>query len=475
MHLIRVVATFLLVFVGCALLAACGGGSSGGSTPPASTAVPFAVDSYLITSPDTPVTGQLYASNIDNAAMTYEIETQPTHGTATLGENSGVLTYDPDSGYTGGDGLTYTAATGGASSSVANVTLLVNGDPPTVSAFGAPVYVHDGGPASVALEVRLSNPPNGQATVDYTTADGTAMASGDYTAKSGTLTFGPGVTEQTVTVNLTASAHDVSRYFFLKLSNPSSNLTLGQNLAAVVLRYYPEPLNDTGVTGCATTTNGNPSNPDSCPQSDYPAQDAEIGRDAAETAKTLVKAGSGIFGFDFTAIGPDGKPTFQQNLSKLGYTLQPWACLRDNWTGLEWEVPTPVANAGLYDTSYSYTWYDPDDSTNGGQSGTQNGGSYKMDTNSFVQAANTNKLCGHADWRLPSAAELRNLVNIGAPGTPNGPTPAIPTLPQSGLWTATSGPQGTRAVAISSIYGYDSFLPKSSFFPVILVRGGVSQ
>ncbi|MGH8224589.1 MAG: DUF1566 domain-containing protein, partial [Gammaproteobacteria bacterium] len=157
------------------------------------------------------------------------------------------------------------------------------------------------------------------------------------------------------------------------------------------------------------------------------------------------------------------------------YTLQPWACLRDNWTGLEWEVPTPVANAGLYDTSYGYTWYDPDDSTNGGQSGTQKGGSYKMDTNSFVQAANTNKLCGHADWRLPSAAELRNLVNIGASGTPNGPTPAIPTLPQSGLWTATSGPQGTRAVAISSIYGYDSFLPKSALFPVILVRGGGSQ
>ncbi len=474
MHLIRIARTSLPILAGCALLGACGGGG-GSSSPKPSTAVPYAVGAYFITSPDTPVTGQLYASNTDNASMTYQIKTQPTHGTATLGENSGVLAYDPDSGYTGGDTLSYIAATAGASSPVATVTLLVNPDPPTVSAFGAPVYVHDGGPASVALEVRLSNPPNGQATVDYTTTDGTALAGSDYTAESGTLTFGPGTVEQSVAIPLSGAAHKISRYFFLKLSNPSSNLTLGQNLAAVVLRFYPEPLNDTGVTGCATQTNGTPSNPDSCPQSGYPAQDAEIGRDAEANAKTLAKVGSGIFGYDFTAIGNDGKPTFNQQLNLLGYALQPWACLRDNWTGLEWEVPTLPANAGLYDSSYQYTWYDPDSSTNGGQSGTQKGGPYKMDTNEFVQAANTDKLCGHADWRLPSAAEFRNLVNIGAPGTPNGPTPAIPTMGQGGFWTATPGQMGSRAVAISALYGYDSFLPKNDFHYVILVRGGVSQ
>lgn len=453
------------------MLDACGGGGSS-SNKPTSTAVPYAVAAHFITSPDTSITGQLYASNVDNSSMTYQIETQPAHGTATLGSNSGLLTYDPDSGYTGTDSLTYIAATSGASSTAATVTLLVNPNPPTVSAFGAPVYVHNGGPASVALDVRLSNPPNGQATVDYTTADGTALAGSDYTAQSGTLTFGPGTTEQTVTVLLSGAAHKISRYFYLKLSNPSSNLTLGQNLAAVVLRYYPEPLNDSGVTGCATPTNGSPSNPDSCPQSGYPAQDAEIGRDAAASANTLVKVGSGIFGYDFTAIGNDGKPTFNQTLTQLGYNLQPWACLRDNWTGLEWEVPTPYANAGLYDSGYQYTWYDPDSNTNGGQAGTEKGGPYKMDTYHFVQAANTNKLCGYSDWRLPTAAEFRDLVNIGAPGTPNGPTPAIPNLGQGGFWTATPGQLGSRAVVISSLYGYDSFLPKNDFHYVLLVRGG---
>ncbi|HEX5313671.1 MAG TPA: DUF1566 domain-containing protein, partial [Gammaproteobacteria bacterium] len=267
------------------------------------------------------------------------------------------------------------------------------------------------------------------------------------------------------------AAAQTSRAFFLQLSNPSGNLTLGTSTAAAVLRYFPEPLNDTGVTGCGNATNGNPSNPDSCPQSDFPAQDAEIGRDAAANAGTLAKVGNGIFGFDFTLLGNDGKPLFNQNAN---YAVQPWACVRDNWTGLVWEVPTPVATGGLFNTAFVYSWYDPDGQTNGGGKGNANGGPRKIDTDHFVQAANDYDLCGFSDWRLPSAAEFRNLVNIGAPGTPSGILPSIPTLESAGYWTATSEPVNgsTRAVTISALYGYDSFLPKTGANYVILVRGG---
>ncbi|MGH8427409.1 MAG: Calx-beta domain-containing protein [Gammaproteobacteria bacterium] len=452
------------------LLAGCGGGSSS-SSPKTTDLVPYAVNAYFVTSPDMTVSGQLYASNLNNDPMTYSVQDDPTDGTVDVDKDTGVITYTPNSNFTGTDTFTYIATDSAGDSAPAGVTILVNPNPPTVSVFGAPVYVHNGTPTSVDFTVSLSNAPNGQATVNYATSDGTAKAGTDYTATSGTLTFGPGVLSQTIAVQLSGVEAQASRAFTLQLSNPSGNLALGQGTAAAVLRYYPEPLNDTGVTGCATTTNGGPSNPDTCPQSDFPQQDADIGRDPAGIAGTLAKVGSGIFGYDFTLLGNDGKPLFNQSAN---YAVEPWACVQDNWTGLVWEVPTPVVTAGIFDSGYFYTWYDPNASSNGGSSGKANGGPNKLDTYHFAQAANQYGLCGYHDWRLPSAAEFRNLVNIGAPGTPNGPLPSIPTFEGAGYWTATPEPinAGARAVTISALYGYDSFLPKAGATYVLLVRGG---
>lgn len=462
----------LFFSIGLTCLALTGGCGSSGTSAASLKPLPAAVNAFVVTSPDTSVTTQLYASTIDNETLTFSVQSGPSHGTVALDQASGVLTYTPKTGYVGGDSLTYVATGVNGDSDPATVTIYVNPNPPLVSTFGAGVYVHNGSPASVDFVVRLQNPPNGQATVNYTTVDGTATAGTDYTAESGTLIFGAGVESQTVSVPLSDLEHQYSRYFYLQLSTPSSNLTLGVKTAAAILRYYPEPLNDTGVTGCATSNNGNPSNPDTCPQSDYPMQDADLGRDAAYSAGTLVKVGAGIFGYDFTLIGNDGTPLFNQQSASFG--TEPWACVLDNWTGLEWEVPTAVANQGLFDTSYIYTWYNPDSSTNGGGAGERKSGSFKQDTNSFVQAVNQAGLCGHNDWRLPTAEEFRNLVNIGAPGSPNGPLPSIPTLEGAGYWTATSGSGGGRAVVISTLYGYDSFLPKNTLHYALLVRGGGS-
>jgi hypothetical protein len=476
LRLTRIGFLSLLLAATALALAGCGGGGGrrGNAPKPVTAAKPFALTSYFVTSPDAAVSGQLHASNRNGAAITYKITKKPGHGTASVGKNSGTLDYTPDKGFTGVDTLTYKATAAGTSSDPAHVVIKVNGDPPTVSAFGAPVYVTHGGPASVDLTVRLSNAPNGQATVVYTTSDGSAKAGTDYTSRSGILTFGPGVLSQTVTVPLSAAEHHAARYFYLKLSNPSGNLEMERSVAAAVIRYYPEPLNDTGVTGCASLQ-GNPSNPNTCPQAGYPAQDADIGRTADASSGDLVQAGSGNFGYDFTALGFDGKPTFNQDLTQNGYSVQPWACLRDNWTGLVWEVPQRVAGAGLYDTSYHYTWYNPDSNTNGGSDGKARGGRRKLDTYHFVKKVNNAKLCGFSDWRLPTAAELRNLVNIGAPGTPEGPLPPIPTLASGAYWTATPGNMPSRATAISAAYGYDSFVPKTQLYYVILVRGGESQ
>ena len=63
--------------------------------------------------------------------------------------------------------------------------------------------------------------------VDYATADGTAIAGSDYTATSGTLTFTPGQTSKPVPVTITddALAED-DETFTLNLSNATGGIAI---------------------------------------------------------------------------------------------------------------------------------------------------------------------------------------------------------------------------------------------------------
>ena len=78
-----------------------------------------------------------------------------------------------------------------------------NDDPlPALAAANASITEGNTGTKTVSVNVTLSAASSAQVTVAYATVAGTATAGVDYLTASGTLTFAPGVTTQTVKVTI---------------------------------------------------------------------------------------------------------------------------------------------------------------------------------------------------------------------------------------------------------------------------------
>lgn len=100
-------------------------------------------------------------------------------------------------------------------------------DGPAFSVADASVAEGDSGTTTLTFTVTLDRAPGtGETvTVDYTTADGSAVSEEDYSAASGTLTFTAGVTTQTVTVTVNTDTKDEEdESFTLELSNAAGTI-----------------------------------------------------------------------------------------------------------------------------------------------------------------------------------------------------------------------------------------------------------
>ena len=119
--------------------------------------------------------------------------------------------------------------------------------------------------------------------------------------------------------------------------------------------------------------------------------DILVGCTGATGATSLNNAQDGMVGRDVTV--PDPSPSD----GKLGFSFGTvgGSCVKDNVTGLTWEVKTN--DGGLRDSGKTYT-----------QSAAAD----------FVTAVNTSGLCGFSDWRLPTPDELQRIVDysVGSPG-----------------------------------------------------------
>ena len=104
---------------------------------------------------------------------------------------------------------------------------------PSVFFSSATVNVNETAPTA-ELTVQLSQSMPGAVSVNYATQNGSALAGSDYTTKSGTLTFNPGVTSQTISVPIqNDAAQETDETFTVKLSN-ASGVTLGSPDTATV-------------------------------------------------------------------------------------------------------------------------------------------------------------------------------------------------------------------------------------------------
>ena len=108
---------------------------------------------------------------------------------------------------------------------------------PTFSMSDVAVAEGDGGTTGAVFTVTLSAGPVYTATVDYATADGSAVAPGDYTAVPiTTLTFAPSVTTRAISVSVQGDTLDESNEtFYVTLSNPSgAAITDNQGVGTII-------------------------------------------------------------------------------------------------------------------------------------------------------------------------------------------------------------------------------------------------
>lgn len=240
----------------------------------------------------------------------------------------------------------------------------------------------------------------------------------------------------------------------------------------VLVRPLPvRVLNDTGMTQQATNTTLS-----AAQQNAFPGQDGQRGADALADNGVLEKAGRGEAGFDFTKLNANG--------DEEDVDAPQFSCVRDNVTGLVWEVKT--TDGGLRDLDHRYSWYA--DENNGGAVGSLNGPNTvctlaNCNTADYIAAINSAGLCGFYDWRLPNHQELMSLVHFGRAELPRIDTQYFPntgadTATTLWYWTAQPGADGVsndaaqNAWAIDFISGVDNFLNKSDAVSIRLVRAG---
>jgi hypothetical protein len=231
-----------------------------------------------------------------------------------------------------------------------------------------------------------------------------------------------------------------SDFFDYEAKDTKSSLTITATVQLTVLAIMQQKLNDTGITHCA---DGN-SNTLDCPATDYSGQDADHG------ANTM----------SFTKIANGN-------------------CVKDNVTGLIWEVKQLD---GLHNKNDQYTWYQPDNSKNGGDAGNigrentcygyeEGDPNTYCNTDAYSRRVNAENWCSYTDWRLPTLEELRSIVDYSR-ANPSIDKGYFENSQSNYYWSSSPSFYSTHAWIISFGRGENNIDNKSYNSPIRLVRSG---
>lgn len=146
----------------------------------------------------------------------------------------------------------------GLGRSSGNVTIVDNDTLAGTLSFASTNFnVSEGGTNALVTVVRTGGSA-GSVSVAYTTADGSATNGSDYKFRSGTLTFGPGVTNNTFTIPIIDdSVAEDDETILIQLSHPTGGAQLGLSNAVVTIIDNDTPNGRLGFSSPAYTTNEN--------------------------------------------------------------------------------------------------------------------------------------------------------------------------------------------------------------------------
>ncbi len=186
---------------------------------------------------------------------------------------------------------------------------------------------------------------------------------------------------------------------------------------------------------------------------------------------TCPQPGEAFYGQDAQyTINPQAYTKLDATGNDLPDSADSWTMVRDNVTGLIWEVKTD--DGSIHDKDNTYTWYDSNPDTNGGDAGTSGDGT---DTEDFINALNGENFGGHTDWRLPNINELQRVRDYSR-SHPAINTTAFPGTAASSYWSATTYAYSSNSAWLVnlSVVDMDNFVGKGNSYYVRAVRGGQS-
>jgi GrpB-like predicted nucleotidyltransferase (UPF0157 family) len=220
--------------------------------------IQFSAASYSVAENAGSVT--LTVTRSGDTSQTATIHYATSNGTATASSDynstSGDLTFAPgetskpitvqvldDSTYEGDESFTVTLSSPMGADlglSTATVTIFDNDSPPMFQ-FSSTTYGIGEAAGTVTITVTKTGSTAVDATVHFTTSDGTASAPGDYTSTAGDLTFAPADTSISFTVPINNdTTFEGNENFEVRLSAPT-NATLGANNSATVTIVDNDP------------------------------------------------------------------------------------------------------------------------------------------------------------------------------------------------------------------------------------------